>query len=56
MGTFNGTIFLVTEHGWCDWKSTWGDYEPRSVPRPRNAEAAGFGPPVSPLRRRRDAC
>jgi hypothetical protein len=29
MGAFTGTTFLVTEHGWYDWDSTWGDHEPR---------------------------
>lgn len=31
MGAFKGTVFLVTEHGWYDWQSDWGDYEPRLV-------------------------
>jgi hypothetical protein len=32
MGAFQGTTFLVTEHGWYDWASTWGDREPHLVP------------------------
>ena len=33
MEAFSGTTFLVTEHGWYDWQSRWGDRHPRSVPR-----------------------
>ena len=54
MDTFNGTIFLVTEHGWYDWESTWGGHEPRSVPRPEDPHNGGLLTPVWPPRRRRD--
>lgn len=54
MDTFNGTIFLVTEHGWYDWESTWGGHEPRSAPRPEDPHNGGLLTPVWPPRRRRD--
>ena len=27
--TFSSDIVLVTEHGWCDLSTGWGDHEPR---------------------------
>ena len=28
---FTGDLILVTEHGWLDWVTGWGGYEPRMI-------------------------